>query len=307
MPGQTEIDYRFPGKEGLLDPPVYIAGSDIKIVRAYDGRGIKKALFDLDGTLSTQRHGWVNLMVACNASALAQAVGISPKEAEEWALGDIEETVGLPTYTQMRRLADEIRRRGGEAKSPGHYKEVYVSALNNMVATRNKMLQRGELQPDDLMVRGAGEFLKRMEERLGKGNLYLGSGTDIGPVLETVGLFGLGGFFGEEDIVAAGRTGGPEVCAKEMIIRKLIEEHGLQPGEMACFGDGFPEIIHGYRTAKGPAFGLVTPDGGNYEGSGHFTAGKKEGRLISAGACAVFPDFSHSGILIDKVIFSRWP
>ena len=34
---------------------------------------------------------------------------------------------------------------------------------------------------------------------------------------------------------------------------------------------------------------------------------KKEGRLISAGACAVFPDFSHSGILIDKVIFSRWP
>ena len=41
-----------------------ISGKDIEIIRSFDGRNLTTVLFDFDGTLSRERDGWVNLMVA---------------------------------------------------------------------------------------------------------------------------------------------------------------------------------------------------------------------------------------------------
>ena len=303
MAGQIEAEYNFPLERGQLPSPAYVDGTDMKIVRAYDGTGINKALFDLDGTLSAQRSGWVNLMVACNTAALAQAVDISPEDAENLVKVDIQETTGIPTYTQMKRLNDEIVRRGGKGKGAEYYKRVYVSQLNSMVEKRNS-----EMKPEDLRVPGAYEFLDKLAGRLGRENLYLGSGTDIGPVLDTVDLLGLRIFFDERNILASGKTGGPEQCAKELIIRRLIESCDLKPGELVTYGDGFPEILHTHNLAKGYGVAVITSDGGNFEHQGYFTAEKKESHLINAGAHIVVPeDFTKLAPMVEEVIFSKRP
>jgi phosphoglycolate phosphatase-like HAD superfamily hydrolase len=303
MASRIEAEYSFPGKVGLLTSPAYVDGTDMRIVRPYDGTGIKKALFDLDGTISAQRRGWVNLMVACNTSALAQAVDISPEEAEAWVKKDIQETTGIPTYTQMRRLNDEIVRRGGNGKGAEYYKRVYVSQLNSMVEKRNR-----EKKPEKLRIPGAYEFLDWLAGRLGRENLYLGSGTDIEPVLDTVRLLGLGKFFDEKNILASGITGGPEQCAKELVIRGLIESCSLGPGELVTYGDGFPEILHTHNLARGYGVAVITSDGGNFEHQGYFTTEKKESHLIRAGAHIVVPgDFTDLVPRVEEVIFSKRP
>ena len=296
----------WPRETGLLETPMEIAGTDIMVVRPYDGRRIRKALLDFDGTLSREREGWINLMVACNLGALCQAVDdTKPEEALEWVIGDIEKTIGVPTYTQMRRLADEIRRRGGEPKEPGEYKGVYTSLLGMLVRKRHDKMESGTLYPSDLQVTGSTHLLSNLAARIGSDSMYIASGTDIGPVLESVRRLGYDKFFGEQNIVAAGSSGDPEQCAKQMVIERLAREQNLQPGELLCIGDGFPEVLYTYH-AGGICVGVVTPDKSNYRHLGHFTPEKKRDRLVRAGAHILVPHFLDSEELVNT-IFSAQP
>ncbi len=307
LPGKTNLDIEGSREDLLpkLDKPVNIPGTNIELVRPYDGRGIIKVLFDFDGTLSRERDGWPNLMVACNSSALVQAIDdISPKEAIEWVIKDIETTIGIPTYIQMERLASEIERRGGKSKDPAIYKEVYNNSLVAMVKEVHKKLEAGELSSSDLQVTGSIELLSALQERLGnKDSLYLASGTDIEPVVGSVKLLGFDDFFTEERIEAA-RATNPRQCAKELVVNQLIDKQNLQKGQLGCFGDGSPEILHTYL-AGGVCVGVLTPDHSYYEREGHFTVEQKRERLIDAGAHILVPDFSCASALVE-VMFSYY-
>ncbi|UCE06385.1 MAG: HAD hydrolase-like protein, partial [bacterium] len=210
---------------------IKIRGANIEIIRPFDGRNITTVLFDFDGTLSRERDGWVNLMVAANSAALAQAVSnISVKEAVEWVINDIEQTIGIPTYQQMERLGEEIERRGGKGFSPQRYKDVYNDALVSMVKSRHQKLKTHELELEDLRVPGAIELMTELSNTFGENALFLASGTDIQPVQESVKLLGYNKFFGDR-IIASGSTENAEDCAKQLIIEKLITEKSLQPGQ----------------------------------------------------------------------------
>ena len=69
---------------GSMRKTAKISGTNIEIIRPFDGRNLTTVLFDFDGTLSLERDGWVNLIVATCSAAMVQAVpGISVAEAVE--------------------------------------------------------------------------------------------------------------------------------------------------------------------------------------------------------------------------------
>jgi phosphoglycolate phosphatase-like HAD superfamily hydrolase len=277
-----------------------IRNTNIEIIRPFDGRNITTVLFDFDGTLSRERDGWVNLMVATCSAAIVQAVpGISVAEAVEWVIKDIEQTIGIPTYQQMKRLADEISKRGGSCLSPQRYKDVYNDALTAMVSTSHQKLKDSGLKIEDLRVPGAIDLLIELEKKFGKKALFLSSGTDIQPVQESVKILGFEKFF-EDRIIASGSTGNSDDRPKQLIIEKLIQERNLQPGQLLTFGDGVPEIEYTNQSG-GICIGVLTPDQSHYEFHGHFTIDRKREKLIKAGVNILVADFRYASKLIEIV------
>jgi phosphoglycolate phosphatase-like HAD superfamily hydrolase len=279
---------------------IKIRETNIEIIRPFDGRNLTTMLFDFDGTLSRERDGWVNLMVATCSALMVQAVpGVSVTEAVEWVIHDIEQSIGVPTYQQMKRLADEISKRGGLSLSPQRYKDIYNDALVSMVKTTQQRFKEGEIDVEDLRVPGAIELLDGLCDKFGNDALYLSSGTDIQPVKESVKILGYEKFF-EDRIIASGSNGNNHDCPKQLTIEKLVAEQGLQPGQLLTFGDGIPEIKNTHQFG-GVCVGVLTPDRGNYELRGHFTIEKKRERLIDAGAHLIVRDFRCATKLLEIV------
>jgi len=275
----------------------------MEIIRPFDGSNITTVLFDFDGTLSRERDGWVNVMVATNSAALAQAVPeMSPEEAVDWVIQDIERSIGIPTYMQMKQLTAEIERRGGRALPPGRYKKMYISAVEAMVNSRHAKFENNEIDAERLRMPGALELLKALAEKVGKEALYLASGTDIEPIKHSVKLLGYTDFFGDR-VMASGSLSSLEQCAKKSVVQRLLNDHHVQPEQLLCFGDGAPEIQY-TREAEGIGVGVLSPDQSDYESQGHFTVAQKRERLISAGAHVLVSDFRDAAQLV-KLIFGQ--
>lgn len=277
-----------------------ISGTNIEIIRPFDGRNLTTVLFDFDGTLSRERDGWVNLMVATCSALMVQAIpDITVTEAVEWVIKDIEKTIGIPTLQQMKRLADKINSRGGLSLSPRRYKDIYNDALVSMVNTKHQRLKSNEIDIENLIVPGAIELLSELDKKFGKGALFLSSGTDIQQVKESAKILSYDNFF-EDRIIASGSNGNNSDCPKRLIIEKLVEERNLQPGQLLTFGDGVPEIEYTEKIG-GVCVGVLTPDQGHYETRGYFTVEQKRERLIKAGAHLLVPDFLYASTFLEIV------
>jgi phosphoglycolate phosphatase-like HAD superfamily hydrolase len=278
-----------PGLEGTL-PRAVAVGDGVEVVRAFAQRALSAALFDLDGTLSNERLGWPDLMAAVNASFVVAATGgsVGPREAYDLVLADVEETIGVPTYVQMRRLTDMIAARAHtrDASSAQTIKDVYTTALSAMVAERRERVRLGHGSRESLAVPGAAALLESFSRQL-PDRLFLASGTDVDAVVESIAALGFSRFFPRERIIAAGSLG-PEDCAKEQVVRRLVSEQGTGEG-IVTFGDGFPELVHTYR-AGGIAVGVLTPDASSYAHRGFLTVAKKRRRLVEAGAHVLVSD-----------------
>jgi phosphoglycolate phosphatase-like HAD superfamily hydrolase len=167
-----------------------------------------------------------------------------------------------------------------------------------MVAGVHARLRSGEITADDLRVPGSPALLEAAKERFGADVLYVASGTDIGPILRSVELLGYAPYFAADRIIGAGSTGDPEVCAKRLVVERLIAEKGLRAGQLLCFGDGVPEIRRAAETG-GICVGVLTHDRSFYESAGHFTVSQKRERLIKAGAHILVPDFRDAKVLLE--------
>jgi beta-phosphoglucomutase-like phosphatase (HAD superfamily) len=288
-----DSNYQFPGQQGLLAQPVSVENTDgnIEIVRPFSGRSLSVGLFDFDGTLSDERVGWPNLIVANNVAYLIAFTSphLEHRQAEELVLADIEATIGIPTYLQMKRLRTIIEKHGyqGPELDLRMFKDSYNDALVGMVSSRRAQLATGEMTMDDLRIDGAMELLQGVSARLSKG-IYLASGSDLDAVTESVEHLGYSEFFPKERIAAAGSLG-PEDDAKEAVIQGLLSnsgnqgDSGIRGEELVTFGDGFPEMLYTHR-AGGVCVGIVSRDESHYEHLGHFTEEQKKQRLLNAGA-----------------------
>ncbi len=251
---------------------------------------VKHVLFDNDGTLSTLRQGWEEVMEPVMIRAILgeewrSADANTYRKVQEQVRQYIDASTGIQTILQMEALVEMVRQAGfvPEEKilDKFGYKKIYNDALMEVVNRRLEKLHRGELEVDDFTVKGALLFLQKLRD---EGMvLYLASGTDEEDVLHEATELGLaeffnGGIYGSKNDI--------KKYSKKMVVDRIIRENDLHGDELVVFGDG-PVEIREVVQAGGIAIGMATDEVRRYG-----LNPEKRTRLIRAGAHMIVPDFS---------------
>lgn len=279
---------------------IYVNGSDIEIcykIKSITFRNIKHAVFDHDGTINVLRQGWETVMMAVMIESIIGQNYLTVDrnlylKVKNRVKEYIDRSTGIQTILQMEALVGMIKEFGIVPKSKilnkFYYKKIYNEKLMKMVNQRLAKFKNGELDIDDLTLKGSVDFLKTLK---GKGIvLYLVSGTDYKDTLNEARILGYfeffnGGIYGALDDVSK--------YSKKMIVEKIMNENNLIGPELIVFGDG-PVEIRECRKRDGVAIGVASDEirryGLNYE---------KRYRLIKAGAQLIISDFSQSSKLLE--------
>jgi len=285
---------------------VIVPGTEFEICapEIFDHLGhIRYAVFDHDGTISSLRQGWEEIMEPVMIKAiLGNHNTVDPESfrmVQERVKTFINKTTGMQTIYQMEGLADLVREFGfvpeSEIADKFQYKKLYNDSLVEMVSKRVEKFLAGELGQEDFTIKGAVAFLYELNKRGIK--LYLASGTDEADVIREAEMLGYAHLF-EGRIFGALKD--YTRFSKKMIIENIIKEHGLNGKELAIFGDGPDEMREG-RRAGGISVGITSNEVQRF---GHNPA--KRSRLVRAGAQLLIPDFSQyhklTALLFDKKI-----
>ena len=281
----------------------YLADTEIELCYQQIPFGrIKHAVFDHDGTISTLRQGWEQIMAPVMIKAI---LGERYKTADETlyhkvrhrVLDYIDKSTGIQTILQMEAFVEMVKEFGivepEKILDKFGYKEIYNDALMELVKERIEKFKRGELDINDYTIKGALTFLKQLRKRGVK--LYLASGTDREDVVAEAEAFGYAELF-ENRIY--GSVGDITKYSKRMVIEKIMTGNNLHGPELAVFGDG-PVEIRESRKRDGLAIGIASD-----EIRRHGLNVEKRTRLIKAGAHIIAPDFSQSDKLI-KLLFGQ--
>jgi len=276
---------------------------DSEIERCYEPfppARIKHAVFDHDGTISTLRQGWEQIMAPVMVKAIlggqyATADETLYHKVRNRVLDYIDQSTGIQTVVQMEALIEMVQEFGLVPGDKIHdkfgYKQIYNDALMELVNKRIDRFKRGELDIHDYTIKGALEFLKALQERGVK--LYLASGTDHADVVAEAEALGYAALF---DGGIYGSLGDVAKYSKKMVIERIMTENGLEGPELAAFGDG-PIEIRECRKRRGIAVGIASD-----EIRRHGLNMEKRARLVRAGAHVIVPDFSQHSKLV-KILF----
>jgi len=278
----------------------YIDGSEIEIIRKLpEILNIKHAIFDHDGTISTLRQGWEQVMEPMMIRAILGKQYENADEVLYHKVVDhsrrfIDKTTGIQTLVQMQGLIELVRQFGcvpeEEILDMYGYKAIYNEALLEMVDKRVEKLKRNELDSEDFQMKNARPFLEKLHAQ--GVILYLASGTDEVDVIaeaEALGYAHLfkGGIFGA--------TGDIKVEAKRVVLERIIEENNLSGSEFATFGDG-PVEMRECRKRNGVSVGIASDEVQRFG----LNQTKRE-RLVRAGADLIIPDFSQLDKLLETI------
>jgi phosphoglycolate phosphatase len=256
--------------------------ADIEVLSPDLPRGrFRSVLFDFDGTLSLIREGWPQVMVPMMVDVLRQT---GTRETDQELTATVEEFVmrlnGRQTIYQMIHLAEEVARRGGRPLDPLQYKHRYHGLLMERIHGRLEALASGAATFEQWTVPGSHALL---EDLCRRGlTLYLASGTDLNFVQKEAELLGLAPYFGER---IYGALDDYKNFSKQMVIERILRDHGLHGEELLAFGDGFVEIEE-VKRAGGVAV-AVASDEVNRRGINEW----KRKRLIEAGADVIIPEY----------------
>lgn len=277
----------------------YFNNSEIEIINKVPGNlKIRYAIFDNDGTVSTLREGWEQIMSPMMIKAI---LGDKYLEADESTFEKvrsavnhlIDKTTGIQTLKQMQILTSLIAEFGfipeDQILNEFGYKEIYNNDLIEMVKDREKKLNKGELSVEDLTIKNAVPFLKALYDRGIK--LYLTSGTDEEDVKHEAAVLGYASLF-EGRIYGA--TGNIMKEAKKIVLDRILDSLGeSEASSIVAFGDGPVEIRETHKR------GGITAGIASNELRRFGLNLKKRTRLIQAGADIIVPDFSQQEILFE--------
>jgi phosphoglycolate phosphatase len=251
----------------------------------------KVALFDFDGTISVIRSGWVDVMAPMMIEILLDLkYGESEAELRSLIEEMIWRTTGKETIYQMMDFADQVTRRGGEARDPREYKKMYLDRLWTVIGGRVEELKQGRMEPERYMVPGARELLESLKERGLK--MYLASGTDEIYMKEEARLLGVVPFF-EGGVYGAQED--YQSFSKKILIQRIISTSEVRGGEIVGFGDGYVEIEE-VKLVGGVTVGAATEE----PACAQVNAWKRQ-RLIGAGADFIVPNFLAHRELTEKL------
>lgn len=294
----SDPDYIFtPEKADDIRSAKYYPNSEIEIVREeFQIEKISHAIFDHDGTISVLREGWEKIMEPVMMKAI---LGAQYTEADESTYHKvlnrvhkfIDDTTGIQTLVQMQGLVKLVREFGfvpeNEVLDEFGYKEIYNKALLELVKERIQKLERGELNVDDFVIKGAVPALKKLYQA--GVTLYMASGSDENDVIEEAKVLGYADLF-EGRIYGA--VGDAAKEAKRIVMDRISKDIGLENmKQVVAFGDG-PVEIREISKRGGLAVGI-----GSDEVRRFGLNQQKRSRLIRAGADLIIPDFSQYEIL----------
>jgi rfaE bifunctional protein kinase chain/domain len=297
-----DVDYIYQ-PELACDPrhARYLDGSEIELCcGSMPPARIKHAVFDHDGTISTLRQGWEQIMAPVMIKAILgdqyETAGETVyQNVRERVLEYIDQSTGIETVVQMEALVEMIREFGlvpaGKIRDGIGYKRIYIDALMELISKRIEKFKCGELDVSDYTVKGALQFLKALHERGVR--LYLASGTDRTDVAAEAEALGYAGLF---DGGIYGSLGNVATHCKRMVIDRIMIENGLQGSELAVFGDG-PVEMRECRKRQGIAVGIASD-----EIRRHGLNVEKRTRLVKAGAHIIVPDFSQHDKLLALLL-----
>lgn len=279
----------------------YLGDSEIEIVdQSLMSRDVypKYAIFDHDGTISTLREGWEEIM---NPMMIKAILGKNYKEADDVLYHKVEarvaefidKTTGIQTLVQMQGLIGLVKEFGcvpeEEILDIFGYKKIYNDELLLMVKEREKKLQRGELTLEDFTIKNAAPFLTKLYQAGVK--LYLASGTDEVDVKSEAKALGYEYLF-EGRIYGA--VGDINKEAKKIVLDRILDSIGTsESGQIVTFGDGPVEIRETHKR-NGLTVGLASNEQRRYGLNAH-----KRSRLIKAGADIIISDFSQMEQLLE--------
>jgi len=245
---------------------------------------VKAVLFDFDGTVSTLRAGWEDIMrpfmiasIAGDKAMTAEQELALKREVEAY----VDQSTGIQTIYQMEWLAERVREQGWSKRvlDKWAYKAIYNERLLARVNERVRLLSEGKRKAEDFLIKGAADFIRELH---GRGiAMYVASGTDHPDVVREAEVLGIAPFL--TDI--AGAPVGRAECSKEKVLQDLIRNNGLRGRELAVIGDGKVEIRLG-KEAGAVALGLAS-DEERREG----LHPAKRARLEAAGADWIAGDF----------------
>jgi len=243
-------------------------------------RHARVVLFDFDGTLSTIRSGWMNVMVPMMVEILAD---LNTGESEEQLRAMVEDFVwrltGKETIYQMIALAEAVKARGGPALDPLAYKKMYLDLLWQKIEKRVEALRKGQADPEEFLVPGSRALLERLRDKGLK--MYLASGTDEIYMKEEARLLGVtpyfdGGVYGAQDDYS---------FSKAILIQRILSTAEFQGHQFLGFGDGYVEIEE-VKNVGGVAVGVASE-----EPACTRVDEWKRRRLIGVGADYIVPNY----------------
>jgi phosphoglycolate phosphatase-like HAD superfamily hydrolase len=253
--------------------------------------GAKVALFDFDGTISIIRSGWIDVMAPMMVEILLDLkTGEAEAELDALVRELIWRTTGKETIYQMMDFADQVRKRGGQARAPLEYKKMYLDRLWVRIRGRIDDLKQGRVSPERYMVPGARALLESLKERGLK--LYLASGTDEIYMREEARLLDVARYF---DGGVYGAQEDYKSFSKKILIQRIVSNTGVGGPEMVGFGDGYVEIEE-VKLVGGVTVGVAT-----HEPECREIDPWKRQRLIGVGADYIVPNFLARQQILDAL------
>ena len=248
-------------------------------------------LFDFDGTLSLIRSGWMDVMLPMMVEVLLE---LKSGESEQDLTAIVEEWVwrltGKQTIHQMITLADEVTKRGGEAKDPLEYKHRYLELLWRRIEHRVAELESADAAPAKYLVPGSIELLEALKTRGMK--MYLASGTDEGYMRREADLLDVTKYF---DGGVYGALDNYKDFSKSLLIGRILGSAECKGEEILGFGDGYVEIEN-VKEVGGTAVGVATD-----EPECKVMNEWKRQRLTGVGADYIVPNFLDLNELMETL------
>jgi len=244
-------------------------------------RRAQVALFDFDGTLSTIRSGWMEVMVPMMVEVLLDCkTGESESDLTEIVREFVGRLTGKQTIYQMIELVENVQKRGGIPRDPLEYKHQYLDLLWERIKDRVQELRAGHCSPEKYLVPGSITLLESLKERGLK--MYLASGTDEIYMKEEARLLGVTPYF---DGGVYGALDDYKAFSKAILIERIIGSAEAKGDELLGFGDGYVEIEL-VDKAGGVAVGVATdePDCQRVDEW-------KRHRLAGVGAAYIVPNY----------------
>ena len=248
---------------------------------------VRHALFDFDGTISTLRQGWEDVMIPVMVESICGDTPATP-EIEEEVREYVDRSTGILTIEQMRWLEETVRQHGlTHALTAAAYKQRYLDRLLVDVDRRVEEVASGQVRPVDKMVAGAESFVKGLQQR--GVTLYLASGTDHPYVVREATVLGVDKYFSGG---VYGALDANEAHSKERVVQRILDDHHLSGDELMVVGDGPVEIREAAKRgaiAVGLASDEIVRRGWNQA---------KVRRMTNANADLLIPDFSQAEKLV---------